>query len=187
MTPNHIKTLYALNIVSLCAVFGLFFLYVRAPQQSLGIDQFGATSKMQPVRDVFVGNNADTPAARIQGPILQVIGSVLTVKDRATEQTYAVSINAGTKIERVGPQKNSAEYQKEMDAYYAQIKLLMQDPVKNKVELSSLVIPTPIQLTSDTPASLALGDVVEVIAASPITGESFTAVKIVIYPQATKY
>jgi len=186
MTPNHLKILYVLNALFFCALIGLF-LYIPSGSRVLPLGQnisgapIGAPQAAT-TTSVVVGKSTNDPEALKTGPITQINGGVLTIEDVISAQTYAVSANGDTKIQLIGSQKDPAKYKKEMDAYYAQIKLLMQDPIKNKDALLLLTIPAPVELQPGTLADFAVGDSIEATAASPVTNKSFTAVKIVKLP-----
>lgn len=190
MTPNHVKILYALNGLFFCALVALSLYTIPKYQQQPHVGQLtnGApidASTKAALESVTVGSNTDSPAANKNGAITQINGRVLTVKDTSSGQAYTVSTNSDTKVILVGAQKNPVLYQKEMDAYYAQVKLLMQDPIKNKAALASLTIPDPVELKTGTLADLVVGDTVDAQAAAPIASTSFTAVKIFKAPSVT--
>ena len=186
--PNHIKILFALNALFFLALIGMFIYLTKSGQQLQVNGQLGQippTGQQAAPADI-VGNSANIPDALKQGQVTQINGDTLSLKDAASGQTYTVATNAKTQIEIAGQPKSQVEYQKEMSAYNVQVQQLMQDPVKNKAALASLVLPIPIELKSATFADVIAGDSIEVTAASPITGTSFTAVKIVKYPPVAK-
>src|SRR5882724_3142153 len=152
MTSNHIKTLYVLNALLVCAVLAFFFFYIHAPQISSGTGPIGSgiVPPGRPLADqatVAVGNSADNPAANRIGLITQISGNTLTVKDSSSGEVYTITTNSDTAVVLVGPQKDPVAYQKELDAYYAQVKQLVQDPIKNKIALGALTIPDSAELT----------------------------------------
>jgi hypothetical protein len=157
----------------------------QQPQVSAQLGQNPFAAQHAAPTNVTVGNSANIPDAMKQGQVTQINGGTLTLKDHASGQAYTVATDAQTQIELAGQPKSQVEYQKEMGAYNAQIQQLIQDPVKNKTVLASLVLPIPIELKPIALASLQVGDAVEVTAASAITGTSFTAKTIVKTPSGT--
>ncbi len=188
MAPNHIKVLYALNAGVVCLVVALFLLQTYRPQLRGGsstteTSSFDASANSVSM-GVVVGDPTDKAEANRFGHIVQLTGSNLTLKDDSSGKLYTVSISYATKVDLIGAPKDPVVYQKELDAYYAQAKLLTQDPLKNKDALAALVLPQSNEVTAGSVADLAVGDTIGAKSNEPITSTSFVAIKIVkILPQ----
>lgn len=182
MTPNHTKILYALNIGVVCLVVVLFLFQIYGVKLrdgdffTLGASSLGDPTTSESV--VVVGDPSDRSETNRFGRIVQLSGSSLTLKDLSSGKLYTVSISFATRVELIGAPKDPATYQKELDAYYAQAKLLTQDPVKNKDALAALVLPQSNEVTSGSIADLAVGDTIGAKSDEPITNTSFVAIKI---------
>lgn len=127
---------------------------------------------------VSIGNGGPVITYTTSGTIADLTGSSIKVKT-ADGSIASLAIDANTKFESLGPVKSTAEMQKEMDAYNAQVKLLLQDPVKNKEALAALVPPPPQARTPMTLADFTVGEQVEAAAVSKNSSGVYIAYSIV--------
>lgn len=190
-TLNQVKILYGLHALFFCVLVALVWYQIQGSRQSLGtapLNQAGIQQDAtiaEEIAKVTVGSNADNPATKRLGTITQVSGDSLTLEEDPSGTVYAVSISYSTKVELLGAAKDRATYQKELDAYYAQVKLLAEDPIKNKLALEALTLPQTNESKLGSITDLAVGDSIIAIAEVPISDKSFVAVKIIkALPQA---
>ena len=163
----HIKILYGLVTILLLGtiamdVTGRYSPKSVVPQSGGQIASDTATEAIQPdTSNVVVG--AYTPS--VGGVITAIDGTTMKVK--APDASIAtVLIGADTKFQIAGPSKDPATIQKELDAYNAQVALLMKDSVKNKAALAALYIPPTVITYPATLADFKVDDHVLVVANS---------------------
>ena len=164
-----------------CTLAGVIF-YVQYSQQSFAhSDSFTSTSNPAEVSNslalntVTVGGGSGNAAQTKNGTILKLNSNSLQIKDSLTQNVYTFSVTAMTKVQLLGAFKDQVEYQKELDAYNAQVKVLLQDPIKNKAALAALRLPAAQLTSSITIDDLNVGDSVMVEASSDTANNNYIA------------
>jgi hypothetical protein len=154
----HIKILYGLVVIILAGII----ITSIAGHNSQGGKMLPGTAAgaLEPgISNVVVG--AYTPS--VWGVLTQVDGTTMKVKAQGGN-IATVLISTDTKLQIAGPSKDPVTIQKELDAYNAQVALLMKDPVKNKAALAALYVPPTIITYPATPADFKVGDQILVVA-----------------------
>jgi hypothetical protein len=177
MMGNHSKILYILVAVLFVALGFTFYqnekLQLALRASSVTQPESSDPSTNAALADVVVGST--TPAAlNIIGNVTQVGGNTLQIKDQ-TGAIDSVSVTANTKIQIAGALKTKAAFQNDIDAYNAQVKALLQDPVKNKAALAGIQMPSDQEITPGVFTDIAIGDQVLITASSIATDGTYVA------------
>ena len=164
MSLNHVKILYTLAAL-IVVVLGLVLYQVHQTQKALSDQVLNLPSQVSSpavassTDDVIIGNN---PLAQfVDGTLIAVNPTQVTVKDNSgATKSITLVPNATVKLE--GAIKDPVTTQKELDAYNAQVALLLKDSIKNKAALAAMQQPTPRVITRGALSDLHTGDTISV-------------------------
>jgi hypothetical protein len=96
-----------------------------------------------------------------------------------------VSITSSTKFTIAGKLKDQATRQREIDAYNAQVNLLLKDPEKNKAALAAMQLPPAQEVTPATASDFTVGDAVVINTAGAGSNGVYTATTVTKNAPAT--
>jgi uncharacterized protein GlcG (DUF336 family) len=174
---NHIRILYGLVVLLMIGVAGMALAWHESERQIL----LATASSSAPSADlsgVAVGG-ANTPPLSVAGAVTALGSNSLKVKNIQNTVT-AVVVNADTKIEKLGPQKDAATVQQEFAAYNAKVAELMKDPQTNKAALAAMQAPIPQTFVAMNFADLKVGDQVQINANTTDASGAYVATLVIM-------